>query len=63
MDFIRQLRTLSPVEESHYVKELIKELKQAKQLAQKCIVKAQHSQSASMTTEARDLLSREQSCL
>ena len=33
-----------PVEESHYTKELFKELKHARQLVQKRIVKSQHSQ-------------------
>jgi len=43
MDFYQPVIPL-PAEESQYAKELFKELKQAKQLAQKCIIKAQHSQ-------------------
>jgi len=43
MNFYQPAKSL-PVEESHYAKELFKELKHARQLAQKCIVKAQHSQ-------------------
>lgn len=43
IDFYQPAKSL-PVEESHYAKELVKELKHARQLAQKCIVKAQHSQ-------------------
>jgi len=43
MDFYQPAKSL-PVETSHYAKELFNELKHARQLAQKCIVKAQHSQ-------------------
>ena len=43
MDFYQPTITL-PAEESQYAKELFKELKQARQLEQKCIVKAQKDQ-------------------
>ena len=42
MDFCQPAMS-SPAEESHYAKKLFKELKQARQLAQKCSFKAQWS--------------------